>query len=198
MVLLVIVICYLLKKGNALVFNPEKVAKVGRVYNSKINIQANIIITHQEVEKKGNPESPEGSEGSTAKDCNSTDNVCAENSDRTTSSKRNLIGKSMLPVLFDPNFRDKQLANVSAHWLKPSEPSAMNVGCSSVNDKNGDGKPTTATISALTTNAATTITATATNIAVYRLGHTATWGCRNCKIKADKWFMQIHDCSGKR
>ena len=36
----------------------------------------------------------------------------------------------MFPVLFDANFRDKQLANVSAHWLKPSEPSgpsAMNV-----------------------------------------------------------------------
>ena len=112
----------------------------------------------------------------------------------------------MFPVVFDPNFRDKQLANVSAHWLKPSEPSApsaMNVGCSDDNNKNGDGKPTTATISASRTNdsVATTIsttTARATNNAIYRLGHTATWACRNCKIKADKWFMQIHACSGKK
>ena len=80
----------------------------------------------------------------------------------------------------------------------------MNVGCSDYN-KNGDGKPTTAiaTISTLTTNdsAATTIstatTAIATNIAIYRLGGTDTWGCKNCKIKADKHFIQIHDCSGK-
>jgi hypothetical protein len=61
------------------------------------------------------------------------------------------------------------MANVSTHQLKPLELSAMDVGCSSDN-KNGEGKPTTATatISALTTNDAagtisTTITATTTN-----------------------------------
>ena len=94
------------------------------------------------------------------------------------------------------------MANVSTHQLKPLELSAMDVGCSSDN-KNGDGKPKTATISASRTNdsVATTIsttTARATNNAVYRLGHTATWACRNCKIKADKHFMHIHDCSGKK
>ena len=111
----------------------------------------------------------------------------------------------MFPVLFDANFRDKQMANVSAHWLKPSEPSepsAMNVGCSNDN-KNSDGKPiTTATIFTLANDSAavisTTTTATATNNAIYRLGHTATWACRNCKIKADKHFMKKHNCSGKR
>jgi hypothetical protein len=54
------------------------------------------------------------------------------------------------------------MANVSTHQLKPLELSAMDVGCSS-NNKNGDGKPTAATISALRTNdsvAATTTTAT--------------------------------------
>ena len=66
------------------------------------------------------------------------------------------------------------------------------------------GKPTTAIISALTTNdsaaatISTTTAATATNDAIYRLGYTATWACRNCKIKADKHFMQIHKCSGKK
>jgi hypothetical protein len=100
-------------------------------------------------------------------------------------------------------FRDKQMANVSTHQLKPLELSAMDVGCSSDN-KNGDGKPITATISALRTNdsviAATTITITTTaaNKAVYRLGHTDTSACKNCRIKADKHFMHIHDCSGKR
>ena len=23
------------------------------------------------------------------------------------------------------------------------------------------------------------------------------FGCRNCKKTGDKWYMQIHDCSGK-
>jgi hypothetical protein len=66
-------------------------------------------------------------------------------------------------------FSDKQMANVSTHQLKPLELSAMDVGCSSDN-KNGDGKPTTATISALRTNDSV-ITTTATNKTVYRLGH---------------------------
>jgi hypothetical protein len=46
------------------------------------------------------------------------------------------------------------MTNVSAQWLKTSEPSGlsvMNVDCS-VNNKNGDGKPVTATISASRTN----------------------------------------------
>ena len=71
------------------------------------------------------------------------------------------------------------------------------------NNQSYDGKPTTtATISTLTPDdvatISTTTTSTATNNAVYRLGHTDIWVCRNCKIKADKHFMQIHDCSGKR
>ena len=41
-------------------------------------------------------------------------------------------------------------------------------------------------------------TATATNNAVYRLEDTDTWACRNCKTKADKHFMYIHECSGRR
>jgi hypothetical protein len=74
----------------------------------------------------------------------------------------------MLPVLFDANFREKQLANVSALQLKPSEPSepsepsAMDVGCSEYNE-NGDGKPiTTATISTLANDSAAAISTTTT------------------------------------
>ena len=75
----------------------------------------------------------------------------------------------------------------------------MGVGCSNDN-KNGDGKPTS-TISTLTVNAIadiTNTTAIATNNTIYRLGHTDSWACKNCKIKDDKHFIQIHDCSGKK
>jgi hypothetical protein len=34
--------------------------------------------------------------------------------------------------------------------------------------------------------------------AIYRLGRTDKWACRNCKIRDDIHFMQIHNCSGKR
>jgi hypothetical protein len=111
----------------------------------------------------------------------------------------------MFPVLFDANFRDKQMANVSAYPLEPSgpsEPSAMNVGCSSVNNKNGDGKPITigtiSTSANYSTDTINTTITTATNDAIYRLGHTDIWACKNCKIKADKHFMQKHNCSGKK
>ena len=87
------------------------------------------------------------------------------------------------------------MANVSIHQLNPSELLAFDVVCSSDN-KNDEGKPTTATISALRTK--DSVAATTTNKAVYRLCYTDTWACRNCKIKADKHFMHIHDCSGKR
>ncbi|MGA9170355.1 MAG: hypothetical protein WBZ20_09440 [Nitrososphaeraceae archaeon] len=79
------------------------------------------------------------------------------------------------------------------------DPSAMDVGCS-IDYKNGDGKPTTSTTSTLTANA-TDITSTTidtdTNNTIYCL-HTDTWACKNCKMKADRWFMHIHDCSRKR
>jgi hypothetical protein len=31
---------------------------------------------------------------------------------------------------------------------------------------------------------------------IYRLGSSDTWACHNCKIRADRWFMQVHDCKG--
>jgi hypothetical protein len=81
---------------------------------------------------------------------------------------------------------------------KPSEPSAMGVGCC-IDNKNGDDKPTS-TISTLTANVADITSATIdtdTNNTIYR-AHADTWACKNCKIKADIHFMQKHNCSGKK
>jgi len=54
---------------------------------------------------------------------------------------------------------------------------------------------------AFTFIAATTITTistvTATNNAIYRLGRTDC-ACHNCKKTGDKWYIQMHDCSGNR
>jgi hypothetical protein len=33
---------------------------------------------------------------------------------------------------------------------------------------------------------------------IFRLGRSDTFACHNCKNKGDKWFMQTHDCSGKK
>jgi len=34
-------------------------------------------------------------------------------------------------------------------------------------------------------------------IGVYRLEHSDTFACHNCKMRGDKWFMEGHECSGK-
>ena len=39
---------------------------------------------------------------------------------------------------------------------------------------------------------------TTINESLYRLGHSDTWGCKNCKLTGDKWFMQVHDCKGAK
>jgi hypothetical protein len=31
---------------------------------------------------------------------------------------------------------------------------------------------------------------------IFRIGHSDTWGCKHCKIKDDRWFMEKHNCSG--
>ena len=33
---------------------------------------------------------------------------------------------------------------------------------------------------------------------IHRLGHSDTWGCKCCKQRGDKWFMQQHTCGGQK
>lgn len=87
---------------------------VGKACNIPTKIQTKVVVKEEREEGyyRDGPEDPEGAEGSTAKDCNSTDNSCAEISDRTTNTSTIVTINSMFPALFDANFRDKQLANV--------------------------------------------------------------------------------------
>ena len=39
-------------------------------------------------------------------------------------------------------------------------------------------------------------TVLASPLPIHRLGHSDTWGCKYCKQKGDKWFMQQHSCKG--
>jgi hypothetical protein len=32
---------------------------------------------------------------------------------------------------------------------------------------------------------------------IYRVGHTDSWACKNCKLKGDTWFMRDHSCKGQ-
>jgi hypothetical protein len=33
---------------------------------------------------------------------------------------------------------------------------------------------------------------------IYRLGHSDSWACKNCRQKGDKWYMRQHLCRGSR
>lgn len=35
-------------------------------------------------------------------------------------------------------------------------------------------------------------------LTIFRLGHSDIFGCHNCKKTGDKWYMQTHNCSGKK
>jgi hypothetical protein len=72
------------------------------------------------------------------------------------------------------NTREKN-ENPSVTLVEPSEPSAKVLGESS-----------------------TAIVQQAQQVSksIYRLGHSDTWGCKSCRQKGDKWFMQQHLCRG--
>ena len=109
--------------GNVLVFDPEKVARTGRVYTSKISIQTKIVQHEEQGKDNHNPENPEGSEGSTAKDSNSTDSAPTENSGITTNSSEKLFQNEQNGTRVDTDFKQEERDNMTAYPIKPSEPS---------------------------------------------------------------------------
>ena len=154
--------------GSVLIFDIDKLVKIGKPYELETHVQLKLL------EEDHKPDGPDSSDGFGKTLTTSKDNHNRE----ITNNDGNHINISEGNPDNHVNNTADQNENPSVIPIKssePSEPSAIK----------------------LTTNAATT-TATATNIAVYRLGGTDTWACRNCKIKADKHFMQIHDCSGKK
>jgi hypothetical protein len=34
--------------------------------------------------------------------------------------------------------------------------------------------------------------------AIYRIGHSDNFGCKNCKVRGDRFFMEAHACSGAK
>jgi hypothetical protein len=38
---------------------------------------------------------------------------------------------------------------------------------------------------------------TSSSLPIYRLGHSDTFACKDCKLKGDIWFMEQHPCKGQ-
>ena len=74
------------------------------------------------------PEDPEGSEGSTAKRADSTNDMPAENDDKMTNSDEYDAQNEQNSTHFDANCTQKEVTDISAHSIKPSGPSVIYVG----------------------------------------------------------------------
>jgi hypothetical protein len=76
----------------------------------------------------------------------------------------------------DANFIQEKAADTTVDPIKPSEPSGPSANLDRSN--NGVREVSKSTI--------------------FRLGHSDTFACHNCKNKDDKWFMQQHNCNEKK
>jgi hypothetical protein len=139
------------EKGNVLIFNPQKVARAGKVYNSKVSIQTKLI--------QNRPEDSEGSEGLLV-----VQEVCPDKDDKKTAVFNAQLSTESQNILENVEnifqLEDNRKAGTSPKPSGPSEQSAT------ITEKES----------------------------IYRLGHSDTWACKNCKQKDDKWFMQKHNC----
>jgi hypothetical protein len=69
--------------GNVLIFNPQKVTRAGKGYNTKASIQTKILLVQDK------PEDPEGAEGSIKTPTDRKDKQDLENGEDSTQSNKN-------------------------------------------------------------------------------------------------------------
>jgi hypothetical protein len=110
--------------GNTFIFDIEELSRVGKAYNLPTKIQTRIVVKEEEGCYYGDStEDPEGSEGSTVKDSNSTDSVPTENSSMTTNSSEKLFQNEQNGTSVDTDFTQEERDNMTAYPIKPLEPS---------------------------------------------------------------------------
>ena len=68
------------------------------------------------------------------------------------------------------------MTDISLHFIKPSGPSEPSANL----DRNNDGGHEVS------------------KSTILRLGRSDIFGCHNCKQRGDRWYMETHDCSGKK
>jgi hypothetical protein len=98
------------KRGNVLIFNPEKVVRAGKLYDRKVNIQTKLI--------QSDPESPEDPESSLKELDGSKDDTNTENIVITDKIDKN-------PQEFTQAIGNTLQSETQSSSLKPSEPSAI-------------------------------------------------------------------------
>jgi len=149
------------ERGNILIFDPEKLVKIGKSYEIETSIQLKLL-------SEDKAEGSEGSEG-----FRKEKDVIEQNPNMELTSKENNFPKIFEQTLdIKSNIlsaRNEEQFDKAIKSSEPSEPS----GSESVSGSHKD------------LNISSTI---------YRLGHSDIFGCKNCKVKGDKFFMESHIC----
>jgi hypothetical protein len=154
--------------GTVLIFDNEKLLKVGNAYNQRSSIQTKL----SEYEDSSS-EGSEGYVGSRVNACTAIQVYHAVDNGKIEVFRTNehivmpniatnfvnITNKQNNQATLDPKTLNTGLQEPS----QPSQPSLQSIGQS-----------------------------------IYRIGNTDSWACKNCKQRDDKWYMQKHLCSGKR
>jgi hypothetical protein len=148
------------ERGNIVIFDPEKLAKIGKSYEIETSIQLKL---HTEGEAEGS----EGSEGSRKEK-----DAIEQNPNIELTTKENNFPKVFEQTLdIKSNILSAGNDEPFDNAIKLSEPSDPSVSNPTTNSKD----PTISN-------------------SIYRLGHSDIFGCKNCKVKGDKFFLESHIC----
>jgi hypothetical protein len=153
--------------GTILIFDNEKLLKVGSIYNQRSIIQTKLL----EYEDNSSREGSESSEGSRVNTCTAIQVYHATHNGKIevfrnnehivmpniTTNFVNITNKQNHQATLDT----KTLNTIFQEPSQPSQPSLQGISQS-----------------------------------IYRIRDTDTWACKNCKQRDDKWFMQKHLCRG--
>jgi hypothetical protein len=159
--------------GTVLIFDNEKLLKVGSAYNHRSSIQTKLSEYEDGGGSREGSESSEGCVGSRRNACTAIQVYHATHNGKIevfSNNEHNImpnIATNFVNITNKQNYQATlDTKTLNANLQEPSQPSQPS-------------------LQGIVQN-------------IYRIRDTDTWACKNCKQRDDKWYMQKHLCSGKR
>ncbi|HEY7082377.1 MAG TPA: hypothetical protein VH500_22025 [Nitrososphaeraceae archaeon] len=149
------------EKGNILIFDSEKLAKIGKSYDIETSIQLKLPTADK-------AEGSEGSEGFRKVQDTTEKKPSVEHTNNLHDIPK-IFEETSDNNLNNITERTDRLLDSATKLSEPSEPSESDFGSGFHNNLNISNT-------------------------IYRLGHSDIFGCKNCKVKGDKFFMETHAC----
>jgi hypothetical protein len=149
------------ERGNILIFDPEKLVKIGKSYEIETIIKLKLL-------SEDKAEGSEGSEG-----FRKETELLEQNHNIELATK-----DDNFPKIFEQSLdiksnilsaRNEKQFDKAVKLSDPSEPSGANLVSNHAKDL-------------------------ATTNMIYRIGHSDNFGCKSCKVRGDRFFMETHAC----